>query len=250
VWNRGAYLVESLGHCGSCHTPRGVGFQERALDERGSAFLSGTLIDNWYASNLSGEPNTGLGRWNEAEVVEFLRTGANRHVTAFGSMVSVINHSTQWLTDDDLTAIGRYLKSLPPVGGNGLPPYRTAPAKTQAVLRRPANDAGAKVYAAYCMHCHGTDGKAFAPMLAPLAGNPNVLERDPTSLINVTLNGTEARVIGGLPAAYPMPNFANVLTDQQVADVLTFVRAGWNNDAPAVHVVDIVKLRKATEASR
>jgi mono/diheme cytochrome c family protein len=250
VWNRGAYLVESLGHCGSCHTPRGVGFQERALDERGSAFLSGTLIDNWYASNLSGEPNTGLGRWNEAEVVEFLRTGANRHVTAFGSMVSVINHSTQWLTDDDLTAIGRYLKSLPPVGGNGLPPYRTAPTKTQAVLRRPANDAGAKVYAAYCMHCHGTDGKAFAPMLAPLAGNPNVLERDPTSLINVTLNGTEARVIGGLPAAYPMPNFANVLTDQQVADVLTFVRAGWNNDAPAVHVVDIVKLRKATEASR
>ncbi|MFT4510078.1 c-type cytochrome [Caballeronia sp. 15711] len=250
VWNRGAYLVQSLGHCGSCHTPRGVGFQEKALDESGSAFLSGTLIDNWFASNLSGEPNTGLGRWNEAEVVQFLKTGANRHATAFGSMVSVINHSTQRLTDDDLTAIGRYLKSLPPVGGRGAPPYRADPRKTQAVLIRPANDSGAKVYATYCMHCHGTDGNAFGPLLAPLAGNPNVLAQDPISLINVTLNGTEERVIGGLPAAYPMPKFANVLTDRQIADVLTFVRTGWNNGAPAVQVADVAKLRKATEASR
>lgn len=250
AWNRGAYLVQGLGHCGSCHTPRGVGFQEKALDEGGAAFLSGAPIDNWFASNLTGEHNTGLGRWSEADIAQFLKTGANRHATAFGSMVSVINHSTQALTDDDLTAMSRYLKSLPAAGGTGAPPYRDDPKVTQAVLLRPANDPGAKVYTAYCMHCHGTDGKAFAPLLAPLAGNPNVLEHDATSLINVTLNGSETLVIGGVPSAYPMPAFANQLNDRQIADVLTFMRAGWNNGAPAVQAEAVAKLRQATQAAR
>ncbi|AOK32629.1 alcohol dehydrogenase [Burkholderia singularis] len=250
AWNRGAYLVQGLGHCGSCHTPRGVALQEKALDERGPAFLSGALIDNWFASNLTGEFNTGLGRWSDAEVVQFLKTGANRHASAFGSMTDVVNHSTQWLTPDDLGAIARYLKTLPAAGGNGAPPYRYDAQATQALLAHPASDAGAKVYAAYCMHCHGVDGNAFAPLLAPLAGNPNVLEANPASLINVTLNGTADLVIDGLPAAYPMPKFADVLTDQQVTDVLTFMRAGWNNGAPAVQAADVAKLRKATQAAR
>ncbi|KWZ38115.1 alcohol dehydrogenase [Burkholderia savannae] len=250
AWNRGAYLVQGLGHCGSCHTPRGVGFQEKALDESGPAYLSGALIDNWFASNLTGEHNVGLGRWTEADLAQFLKTGANRHASAFGSMTSVINHSTQALSEADLAAIARYLKSLPAAGGTGAPPYRHDAAATQALLARPADDAGAKVYAAYCMHCHGVDGHAFAPLLAPLAGNPNVLESNAASLINVTLNGTDDLVIDGLPAAYPMPKFAHVLTDRQIADVLTFMRAGWNNGAPAVRPADVAKLRKATQASR
>ncbi len=146
AWNRGAYLVQGLGHCGSCHTPRGVGFQEKALDEGGSAFLSGAALDNWFASNLTAEPNTGLGRWSDAEVAQFLKTGANRHATAFGAMVGVINHSTQALSDDDLAAISRYLKSLPAAGGTGAPPYSYDPKATQVALGRPANDPGAKVY--------------------------------------------------------------------------------------------------------
>lgn len=249
MWNRGAYLVQGLGHCGSCHTPRGVGFQEKALDESGAAFLSGASIDNWFASNLTGEHNTGLGRWNEADVAQFLKTGANQHATAFGSMVSVINHSTQELTDDDLAAISRYLKSLPAAGGTGAPPYRYDPKATQVALGRPAADPGAKVYNAYCLHCHGADGRGYAPLLAPLAGNPNVLEADASSLINVTLNGSDTLVIGGVPSAYPMPAFSNQLNDQQVADVLTFMRAGWNNGAPAVQAADVAKLRKATAAA-
>ncbi|MGU7768695.1 c-type cytochrome [Burkholderia sp. MR1-5-21] len=250
MWNRGAYLVQGLGHCGSCHTPRGVGFQEKALDERGAAFLSGAPIDNWFASNLTGEHNTGLGRWSDADVAQFLKTGANQHATAFGSMVSVINHSTQALTDDDLAAIARYLKSLPAAGGTGAPPYRYDPQATQVSLGRPANDPGAKVYNAFCLHCHGADGRGYAPLLAPLAGNPNLLEQDATSLINVTLNGSDTLVIDGVPSAYPMPAFSNVLTDRQIADVLTFMRAGWNNGAPAVQAADVAKLRKATRAAR
>jgi mono/diheme cytochrome c family protein len=243
AWNRGAYLVQSLGHCGSCHTPRGIGFQEKALDERGSAYMSGALIDTWSASNLTGDSNTGLGQWSETDLTQFLKTGANQYASAFGSMTSVINHSTQWLTTDDQNAIARYLKSLRAVGGNGTPPYLYDPTATQTVLQRPANHAGASLYATYCMYCHGVDGRGFAPMLAPLAGNPNVLETNAASLINVTLNGTEDLVIDGLPAAYPMPKFANVLSDQQIAEVVTFVRGARNNHASEVRPSDVAKRR-------
>lgn len=244
-WNRGAYLTQGLGHCGSCHTPRGIGFQEKALDERGGAWLTGAALDGWFASNLTGEHNTGLGRWSEADLTTFLKTGANAHATAFGSMTDVINNSTQWMTDPDLKAMSTYLKSLPGAGGTNSVPYVYDPKGTLAVLARPAGDPGAKVYSTYCMHCHGANGKAFAPMLAPLAGNPNVLEKDASSLINVTLNGTHDLVIQGIPAAYPMPQYAQTLNGQQIADVLTFIRAGWNNAAPAVSVSDVAKMRKA-----
>ncbi|RFU49533.1 cytochrome c [Paraburkholderia sp. DHOC27] len=250
AWNRGAYLIQGLGHCGSCHTPRGIAFQEKALDETGSAYLTGGVLDNWFAANLTGEQNVGLGRWSDDDLKAFLKTGANAHASAFGSMTSVINNSTQATNDTDIAAMATYLKSLPAVGGNGAAPYSYDPQATKVSLNRPANNAGARVYTAYCMHCHGVDGRGFAPMLAPLAGNPNVLEHDPSSLINVTLNGTEDLVIQGIPAPYPMPKYSPVLNDRQIADVLTFIRTGWNNGAPAVSAEEVAKLRKATQAAR
>jgi alcohol dehydrogenase (quinone), cytochrome c subunit len=251
AWNRGAYLIQGLGHCGSCHTPRGIAFQEKGLDESSSAYLTGGLLDNWFASNLTGEHNTGLGRWSEQDIATFLKTGSNAHASAFGSMTSVINNSTQALTDTDITAMASYLKSLPAAGGDGRALYSYDPKATKVSLTRPAaTDAGARVYTVYCMHCHGADGRGFAPMLAPLAGNPNVLEKDASSLINVTLNGTGDIVLHGVPAPYPMPRYAPVLSDQQIADVLTFIRGAWNNNTPAVQLDDVTKLRKETQAAR
>jgi mono/diheme cytochrome c family protein len=250
AWNRGAYLIQGLGHCGSCHTPRGMAFQEKALDESGKTYLTGGPVDNWFASNLTGDHNAGLGRWSEAELGLFLKTGANPHASAFGSMTSVINNSTQAMTDADVAAMSRYLKSLPAAGGDGGPAYSYDPTPTKVSLTHPANNAGARVYTTYCMHCHGVDGRGYAPLLAPLAGNPNVLQKSALSLINVTLNGTEDIVIGGVPAPYPMPKYAPVLDDQQIAEVLTFIRSGWNNDAPAVSANDVAKLRRTTHAAR
>jgi mono/diheme cytochrome c family protein len=192
------------------------------------------VLDDWLASNLTGEHNVGLGRWSEQDLATFLKTGANQHASAFGAMTSVISNSTQAMNDTDVTAMSRYLKSLPSAGGNGGAQYAYDPKTTKVSLSRPANDPGARVYTAYCMHRHGVDGRGFASMLAPLAGNPNVLEKDASSLITVTLSGTGDLVIQGIPAAYPMPKYSPVLNDQQVADMLTFVRAGWNNNAPAV----------------
>ena len=113
LWNRGAYIVQGPGHCGSCHTPRGLAFNEKALDQSGAPFLAGALLDGWYAPSLRQDPNTGLGRWSEAQIVQFLKTGRNQHAVVYGSMTEAFNNSTQFMADDDLAAIARYLKSLP-----------------------------------------------------------------------------------------------------------------------------------------
>ena len=250
MWNRGAYLVQGVGHCCACHKPRGIAFQEKAGDEGDPLFLSGGLLDGWFASNLSGNRNSGLGRWSETELAAFLKTGANAHATAFGSMTSVINNSTQMLSDDDTTALAHYLKSLPAVNEGAEPPYQYADKGTAALLARPAGHTDARLYGEFCVHCHAVDGQGHAPFLAPLAGNPNVLEPNPASLINVVLNGSDDLVLQGVPAPYPMPKFANQLNDQQVADIVTFIRASWNNNAPAVTAEQVAKLRSQTQAAR
>lgn len=114
---RGRYLVEGLGHCGACHTPRSLTMQEKALSEtEGDDFLAGSSapVDGWVASSLRGENRDGLGSWSEAELAEFLKTGRNDKSVVFGGMSDVVEHSLQYLSDEDVTAIAHYLKSLPP----------------------------------------------------------------------------------------------------------------------------------------
>jgi len=114
--------VEGPGHCGSCHTPRGLAFNEKALDARSPDYLAGALLDGWYAPSLRGDASTGISRWSEEEVVTFLKTGRNAHGVVFGSMTDAFNNSTQFMRDDDLRAIAHNLKSLPPGSndsGNG-----------------------------------------------------------------------------------------------------------------------------------
>lgn len=114
VADRGAYLVEGPGHCGTCHTPRAATLQQKALSSRdGSDFLAGSQVDNYTASNLRGDILTGLGSWEEEDIVSFLKTGRNQHSAAFGGMADVVFHSTQHMSDADLQAIAHFLKTLP-----------------------------------------------------------------------------------------------------------------------------------------
>jgi mono/diheme cytochrome c family protein len=246
AWNRGAYLVQGLGHCGACHTPRGLAFNEKALDERSTGFLVGAPLDNWSAPNLTQAANTGLGRWSEAEIAQFMKVGHNNSGTAFGTMTEVINNSTQYLTDADLAAIAAYLKSLPAAREDGAAAYAYDGATAETLRGGKLTAPGAVAYFQRCKSCHSADGKGYAPYLPPLAGNPAVLDPNAASLINITLNGSARIVVAGMPDAYRMPQFRALLNDQEVADVVNFMRTGWGNKAGSVTASDVAKIRGET----
>jgi mono/diheme cytochrome c family protein len=245
AWNRGAYLVQGLGHCGACHTPRGIGLQEKALDDTDPNYLAGAELDGWYAPSLRGELRTGLGAWSDEDLGEFLKHGHNRVGGVFGSMVDVVNNSTSYLSDSDIQAIASYLRSLPATSTQQPVAYDNA--TTTTLLNRPTMQPGSAVYASECASCHGFDAKGFSPYMPTLAGNPVVLDHDPSSLINLMLNSSIPLVVDGTPDAYRMPQFRQQLSNQDVADVLTFVRSGWGNQAPAVTAAQVAKLRKTTD---
>lgn len=246
-WNRGAYLVQGLGHCGACHTPRGWLFQEKALSQASSAYLSGARLDNWSAVDLTGDAGFGLGRWSEADLVQFFKSGHGGGATAFGSMIDAINYSTQYLSDEDNAAMAHYLKSLAPAHPDSAPRNWTYDASTADALSASRTTApGAALYQHYCEGCHRIDGKASAPYIPALAGNAAVLDRDPISLINITLNGSAPVVVGNVPDAYRMVSFRELLNDQQIAEVITFMRTSWGNAASEVSTKDVEKLREQT----
>jgi alcohol dehydrogenase (quinone), cytochrome c subunit len=244
-WNRGAYLVEGAGHCGACHTPRGIGFQERALDNHGDQFLAGgPVLDGWTAPSLRDEPGTGLAGWSPQAVANFLKTGRTGEASAFGSMADVVQHSTQYLTDDDLYAIGVYLKSLGPASGSpGSQPAaddRTAAALHDGDLRRP----GAAAYVDSCAACHRTDGVGYTGVFPRLAGNPAVLQSNAADVISVVLKGSTVPATATAPSSFTMPPFGERLDDQDVAGVVNLIRNSWGNRAPAVTATEVKAQRK------
>lgn len=247
VLARGQYLVEGLGHCGACHTPRSLTMQEKALNDReGSDYLSGSNapIDGWTASNLRGDSRDGLGQWQEDDLVQFLKTGRNDHTAVFGGMTEVVQHSLQHLTDEDATAIARYLKSLG-ARDPGQVGFKPDDAVAKALWKGDDSKPGASVYVDSCAACHKTDGSGYQRFFPELRGNAVVQTEDPTSLIHIVLSGATLPGVKDAPSAITMPAFGWRLNDQQVADVVNFIRTSWGNTAKAkVSASDVAKVRK------
>jgi mono/diheme cytochrome c family protein len=166
---------------------------------------------------------------------------------AFGSMLDVVNNSTPYLTDDDIHAMAVFLKSLPATASQAQFAYSDAATKT--LQDGKPQGAGATIYLGACAACHGTDGKGQAPFMPPLAGNPAVLDANPSSLINLVLNGADPLVVKGVPDAYRMPQFRIQLNDEAIAQVLSFVRGAWGNGTAAVTPEQVKKLRPVTDPS-
>jgi mono/diheme cytochrome c family protein len=247
AWNRGAYLVQSLGHCGACHTPRGLAFQETAYSEASPRYLSGALLDNWVAGNLRGDRASGLARWSEAGIAEFLKTGHSGGNTAFGSMIEVIENSTRYLHDDDLKAIAHYLKSLPPGGEKSSyqPDKADVAIKLATLVSGAVERPGAGLYEAFCAKCHQLTGTGKAGRFPKLAGNSSVLFENPTSLIRLLLEGHKRAAMDTGPKSWHMPSFAAQFTDRQIAEVLSFIRNSWGNAAAPVTTRQVALLRSA-----
>jgi mono/diheme cytochrome c family protein len=222
AWNRGAYLVEGLGHCSACHSPRNV----MGAIEKDKAF-TGATIDGWFALNLTEKMKTGLGDWTVDQITTYLKSGANKgKSTAFGPMAEVVHNSLQYLTDADLKAMAEYLKSLPANSA-----LRTGHAEAD-----PTRQAGAKLYVDNCMACHQSKGRGIPGVFPPLAGNGAIVAPLPNDIIKVVLAGIPAR--NGYIA---MPPFAARLTDQQIADIANYVRTSWGNAAAPNATSEAVK---------
>jgi len=249
-WNRGAYIVQGLGHCGACHTPRGLLMQEKGLDEGDSAFLSGAPLDHWSASSLNGDVNSGLGRWSEDDIAEFLGSGHNRFGTAFGTMVEVVNNSTQHMSEADLRGMAVYLKSLPPVAEVNATQWSYSNSDTEALLGLDFSESGSQIYYEYCSNCHGTNGMGYYPYQPPLAGNPVIMDPDPSSLINLTLNGSLRVIADQGPDVNDMPYFRQLLSDDEIAEVITYVRSAWGHNASGVSTAQVSEVRAATDPTR
>ena len=231
-WNRGAYLVQGLGHCNECHVAR---------DNLGGLPSNETLTggqipaQNWYAPDLSTHANGGLEGWSTEDIVTLLRTGQSRKGAAFGPMADVVIQSTQHMHEDDLRSIAVYLQSLPP---RPAPAKASSPIDATALLGR-----GADLYAHQCASCHGKDGRGVAGVYPPLAGNTSVTEPTGINAIRIVLLGGFAPTTAAHPRPYSMPPFAQQLSDGEVAAVVSYVRQAWGNEAGPVMERDVAAYR-------
>lgn len=238
VQNRGAYLVQGLGHCGACHTPRNVLGASKSRE-----FLHGARYANWYALDLTPDPASGLGRISPQQIVTLLHDGRTALTSVTGQMPEVVHYSTQHLSDTDVAAITAYLKSLPAANADGPSRFDAMAPTYNAALSGEPMTSGRQIYLDNCDACHQSSGRGVADVFSSLAGNPAVLAPDPTQLIHVVLTGASQMPTKSRPTAFTMPEFDARLSDAQVAAVLSFVRNSWGNHASDVSAHDVAKLR-------
>lgn len=233
-YNRGAYLVNGLGHCTACHTPRNA----LGATTDAKAFTGGLIpVQNWYAPALNAAKEAGVKEWRTEDVVALLTTGVAPHGSVLGPMAEVVFRSTQYLTDADARAMAIYLQALPQQPGAAAP--ATQPAPLASAMAR-----GGKVYEQQCAQCHGDKGLGEAGAFPALAGNRAVVLADPTNLLRVVLQGGYLPATAGNPRPHGMPPFQQLLTDEEVAAVATFVRNSWGNQAAGVGTIEAYRARE------
>ena len=227
-WNRGAYLVNGLGHCGGCHTPKNSFGADKSKQE-----LRGAKLNNWIAPDLTSNTRIGLGDWSVDDIAEFLASGRNAHAAAGGDMADVINYSTSFINDADRRAIAVYLKSQP------ASPSIASSTPDAGAMRR-----GTEIYSDACASCHLDNGIGQSRLFPPLGKDAMLQQPDPTGLVHLILGGTRVGVSASRPSPLGMPSFAWKLTDQEIADVSTFIRNSWGNQTSPVAASDESELRK------
>ncbi|QWT21520.1 cytochrome c [Bacillus sp. NP157] len=253
---RGQYLVDVLGHCSSCHSPRTF-----LMAEDQAAYLGGAKIDGWIAPNITSDPVSGIGGWTTEELAGYLKNG---HVKgkgqAAGGMAEAVEQSLSHLSDDDLFAMASYLKTVAPIrdaddthpaydyqGGAPLPalgmrePQRVDGNADPSALRLANDTDGATLYAGACASCHQPDGRGTQDQYFPsLSHNRAVGLSHADNLVMAILHGVDRR---GADAHVSMPAFARDMDDAQVAAVATYVEQHFGNPGVTVSAADVASIR-------
>lgn len=229
-WQRGQALVEGIGHCGACHTPRNRWGATRDAESLQGATMPG---EPWIAPSLHHADQAGVQSWPAALVAEWLKTGRNARAVASGPMAEVVWRSTQHLQPEDLAAMVRYLQTLPVDAEATRPTAEQAPEAQRAL--------GARVYELHCASCHGAQGEGVAGLYLPLAGNRTVLMANPANLLLVIRHGGFAPATEGRPRPFGMPPFAHLIGPEEMAAVATHLRQSWGHQASAVSPWELLR---------
>ncbi|HEY6979612.1 cytochrome c [Reyranella sp.] len=236
-WNRGAYLVEGLGHCAMCHTA----INALGGSSESQAFQGGLIpMQNWYAPSLTSNKEAGLGDWSLKDITDLLKTGVSARGAVYGPMAEVVYNSLQYLNDSDTRAMAVYLKSL----GQGSPP-EAATSKVPSPESSLLLTLGKTIYDGQCASCHGAQGLGKPPHYPPLADNQSIQMPSAVNPIRMVLNGGYPPGTAGNPRPYGMPPFAQSLSDDEVAAVVTYIRTAWGNRGAAVSAREANALRSA-----
>lgn len=236
-WNRGAYLVEGLGHCGMCHSP----INALGGTSQSEAFKGGLIpMQNWYAPSLTSNREAGLGDWSLKDITDLLQTGVSMRGVVYGPMAEVVHNSLQYLNDEDTKAMAVYLKSIAEHSSRASAPS-TLPGTESSLLI----SLGKTVYDARCASCHGAMGEGKPPHWPPLANNQSIEMESAVNPIRMVLNGGYPPGTKGNPRPYGMPPFAGLLSDNEVAAVVSYIRTAWGNRGAPVSAREANELRSA-----
>lgn len=235
-WNRGAYLVEGLGHCSMCHTS----INPLGGPVNSAAFAGGLIpLQNWYAPSLTNDREEGLGIWNAAQVAALLQSGVSQKGAVLGPMADVVHHSLQYMTDADAAAMATYLKAIPQKAeAPKHMQYETSEQFGQQLFAQ-----GRKIYADECATCHGPVGQGKPTAYPPLALNHSITMESAVNPIRMVLNGGYPPSTFKNPRPYGMPPFAQKLSNQEVAAVVTFIRMSWGNQGTPISPQQVSDLR-------
>ena len=259
VQARGQYLVEGPGHCAACHSPRTALMMQDGVRAQEDGFLTGGVINHWNAPALRGA-GSAAQKWTTAELAAYLATGRNAHSTANGEMGLVVEHSLQYLSDEDILAMAAFLKGVDgeavevpaefaALDTGAITPLAAdaAGAETAKMLTeaKPDMPLGARLYLDNCVGCHFASGKGAPEIFPELAGNSLVTGSEVTPLISIILNGAEVAPTAKRPMSLRMQGYADRLSDEEIAELTTFLRSAWGNSASAVSAQDVKDQRAA-----
>jgi mono/diheme cytochrome c family protein len=237
-WNRGAYLVEAMGHCGECHTPRNL---LQALDQRQK--FSGWVQAGWRAYNITPDPKSGIGAWSEADVAHYLAAGhADGRGTATGPMGDAVDHSLRYLTEGDIAAMVSYVRSVSAIATADLPEPKVSPAPASFAegVAATVDSRGKTVYAGACAGCHDWTGVSPVIPYATLTGVRSVNDPTAINVVQVILSGAHRYISD---ARADMPAFGGAYSDAEIASLANYVTARFGATPSALTAENIATLR-------
>jgi mono/diheme cytochrome c family protein len=237
-WNRGAYVVEALAHCGECHTPRNLA---QGLDNHRK--FSGAVAAGWRAFNISGDRATGIGAWSDEDLEQYLSVGhAQRHGTAAGSMGEAVDASLRHLSKSDVHAMITYLRSIPAISTPGLvPKFEPAPAAPKLGVAENVDSRGKHIFEGACAACHDWTGAGALTPFAALTGAAAVNDPSAINVVQIVLNGMRRPTLG---ATAFMPAFGDAYSDSEIAAVANYVTARFGSAPSNVTSSQVADLRR------